>query len=58
MLVLNQEFRFPMRLPYFGTSLGGALFMTEATSTAERPEFPFDTLCQSRRSTIRRRRSA
>jgi outer membrane protein assembly factor BamA len=26
MLVLNQEFRFPMRLPYFGTSLGGALF--------------------------------
>jgi outer membrane protein assembly complex protein YaeT len=26
MLILNQEFRFPMRLPYFGTSLGGALF--------------------------------
>ncbi|MBS1841602.1 MAG: BamA/TamA family outer membrane protein [Acidobacteria bacterium] len=26
MLVLNQEFRFPMRLPYFGTSLGGAIF--------------------------------
>jgi outer membrane protein assembly factor BamA len=26
MLVLNQEFRFPMRLPFFGTSLGGALF--------------------------------
>jgi len=26
MLVLNQEFRFPLRLPYFGTSLGGALF--------------------------------
>ncbi len=26
MLVLNQEFRFPMRLPYFGTNLGGALF--------------------------------
>jgi outer membrane protein insertion porin family len=26
MLVLNQEFRFPMRLPYFGTSLGGAVF--------------------------------
>jgi len=26
MLVLNQEFRFPMRLPYFGTSLGGTLF--------------------------------
>ena len=26
MLVTNQEFRFPMRLPYFGTSLGGALF--------------------------------
>jgi outer membrane protein insertion porin family len=26
MLVLNQEFRFPMRLPYVGTQLGGALF--------------------------------
>jgi len=26
LLVLNQEFRFPMRLPYIGTSLGGALF--------------------------------
>ena len=26
LLVLNQEFRFPMRLPYFGTSLGGAVF--------------------------------
>jgi len=25
-LILNQEFRFPMRLPFFGTSLGGALF--------------------------------
>ena len=26
MLLLNQEFRFPMRLPFVGTSLGGALF--------------------------------
>lgn len=26
MLVLNQEFRFPMRLPYIGTALGGAIF--------------------------------
>ncbi len=26
MLALNQEFRFPMRLPYIGTSLGGAFF--------------------------------
>ncbi|HET8925699.1 MAG TPA: POTRA domain-containing protein [Candidatus Acidoferrum sp.] len=26
MLVLNQEFRFPMRLPYIGSSLGGAIF--------------------------------
>lgn len=26
MLVLNQEFRFPIRLPYVGTQLGGALF--------------------------------
>jgi outer membrane protein insertion porin family len=26
MLVLNQEFRFPMRLPFIGTALSGALF--------------------------------
>jgi outer membrane protein insertion porin family len=26
MLVFNQEFRFPMRLPFVGTSLGGAVF--------------------------------
>jgi outer membrane protein insertion porin family len=26
MLVLNQEFRFPLRLPFLGTSLGGAFF--------------------------------
>ncbi|HET7151282.1 MAG TPA: POTRA domain-containing protein [Candidatus Acidoferrum sp.] len=26
MLVLNQEFRFPMRLPFIGTALGGTLF--------------------------------
>ncbi len=26
LLILNQEFRFPMRLPYIGTALGGALF--------------------------------
>jgi len=26
LLALNQEFRFPMRLPYIGTSLGGAFF--------------------------------
>jgi outer membrane protein insertion porin family len=26
MLILNQEFRFPMRLPFLGTSLGGAIF--------------------------------
>jgi outer membrane protein insertion porin family len=26
LLILNQELRFPMRLPYIGTSLGGALF--------------------------------
>ncbi|PWT82059.1 MAG: hypothetical protein C5B58_08845 [Acidobacteria bacterium] len=25
-LILNQEFRFPMHLPYVGTALGGALF--------------------------------
>ena len=26
MLILNQEFRFPMHVPFFGTSLGGAIF--------------------------------
>jgi outer membrane protein assembly factor BamA len=26
LLVFNQEFRFPMRLPYIGTQLGGAVF--------------------------------
>src|SRR5216684_2245350 len=26
MLVFNQEFRFPMRLPFVGTSVGGAIF--------------------------------
>jgi outer membrane protein insertion porin family len=26
LIIMNQEFRFPMRLPYLGTSLGGALF--------------------------------
>src|SRR2546427_913384 len=26
MLIFNQEFRFPMRLPFIGTSLGGAIF--------------------------------
>src|SRR6267143_958584 len=26
LLILNQEFRFPMRLPFLGTSLGGAIF--------------------------------
>jgi len=26
LLALNQEFRFPMRLPFIGTALGGALF--------------------------------
>ena len=26
LIIMNQEFRFPMRLPYVGTALGGALF--------------------------------
>jgi outer membrane protein assembly factor BamA len=26
LLVLNQEIRFPMRLPFFGTAMGGAIF--------------------------------
>jgi outer membrane protein assembly complex protein YaeT len=52
MLVLNQEFRFPMRLPYFGTSLGGALFYdggnvysraTRISFRASLPKPTFDT---------------
>jgi outer membrane protein insertion porin family len=47
MLVLNQEIRFPMRLPYFGTQLGGAVFydggnvysrLTRITLRAESPK--------------------
>ena len=52
MLILNQEFRFPMRLPYFGSSLGGALFYdggnvySRATRISFRSSLPkptFDT---------------
>jgi outer membrane protein insertion porin family len=36
LIILNQEFRFPMRLPYLGTSLGGALFY-DAGNVFSRP---------------------
>lgn len=51
-LVLNQEFRFPMRVPYFGTRLGGALFydagnvysrVSSITFRASPPKPVFDT---------------
>jgi len=46
MLVLNQEFRFPMRLPFIGTSLGGAIFydggnvLPEPTFVLQNPALP------------------
>jgi outer membrane protein assembly factor BamA len=52
LLVLNQEFRFPMRLPYFGTSLGGTIFydggnvysrLTRISFRASLPAPTFDT---------------
>jgi outer membrane protein insertion porin family len=52
LLVLNQEFRFPMRLPYFGTSLGGAFFydggnvysrVSRITFRTSTPKPTFDT---------------
>jgi outer membrane protein insertion porin family len=52
LLVLNQEFRFPMRLPYFGTTLGGALFydggnvysrLSRITFRSSTPAPTFDT---------------
>ena len=52
LLVLNQEFRFPMRLPYFGTSLGGAIFydggnvfsrVSRITFRTSTPKPTFDT---------------
>jgi outer membrane protein insertion porin family len=36
LIIMNQEFRFPMRLPYLGTSLGGALFY-DAGNVYSRP---------------------
>jgi outer membrane protein insertion porin family len=49
LLVLNQEFRFPMRLPFFGTALGGAIFYdggnvySRLTRISFRPTLPAPT---------------
>jgi outer membrane protein assembly factor BamA len=46
LLILNQEFRFPMRLPYIGTALSGAIFYdggnvySRATRITFRPYSP------------------
>jgi outer membrane protein insertion porin family len=58
LLILNQEFRFPMRLPYIGTALSGALFydggnvysrLSRITFRAYSPKpifFPNSTQCE------------
>ena len=43
MLVLNQEFRFPMRLPFIGTALGGALFYDGGTVYSRLSRISFRT---------------
>lgn len=47
MLVLNQEFRFPMRLPFLGTSLGGALFYDGGNVYSRLSRISFRTMLPS-----------
>jgi outer membrane protein insertion porin family len=47
MLVLNQEFRFPMRLPFVGTSLGGALFYDGGNVYSRLSRISFRTMLPS-----------
>ncbi len=47
MLVLNQEFRFPMRLPFIGTSLGGALFYDGGNVYSRLSRISFRTMLPS-----------
>ena len=47
MLVLNQEFRFPMRLPFFGTSLGGAFFYDGGNVFSRLTRISFRTMLPS-----------
>ena len=47
MLVLNQEFRFPMRLPFIGTSLGGAIFYDGGNVYSRLTRISFRTMLPS-----------
>ena len=47
MLVLNQEFRFPMHLPFFGTSLGGAFFYDGGNVYSRLTRISFRTMLPS-----------
>ncbi len=47
MLVLNQEFRFPMRLPFSGTSLGGAFFYDGGNVYSRLTRISFRTMLPS-----------
>ena len=47
MLVLNQEFRFPMRLPFLGTSLGGAFFYDGGNVYSRLSRISFRTMLPS-----------
>ena len=47
MLVLNQEFRFPMRLPFIGTSLGGAFFYDGGNVYSRLTRISFRTMLPS-----------
>jgi outer membrane protein assembly factor BamA len=44
MLILNQEFRFPMRLPFVGTSLGGAIFYDGGNVYSRLSQISFRTM--------------
>ncbi len=47
MLVLNQEFRFPMHLPFIGTSLGGAFFYDGGNVYSRLTRISFRTMLPS-----------
>ena len=47
MLILNQEFRFPMRLPFVGTSLGGAIFYDGGNVYSRLSRISFRTMLPS-----------
>src|SRR5712692_5580546 len=47
MLALNQEFRFPMRLPFLGTSLGGAIFYDGGNVYSRLNRISFSSMMQA-----------